>query len=414
MIKAITLENFFSFGNSTSISLNSDTNVLVGINGSGKSNFIKAIRLLYESIVGEGFEKIFMKDWSGFNFVANFNETNADYIKLSYEFDKDLISKMSKNQGFKFSKDPIYELTIHRLGSTSYYLEERLYSENVNKRKDPFLFLEMKNGRGIISTREQGQVELQHFDSKTEIHYTQDVISFKTHEPVLRQISDPDRFYPLYTLKRAIEGLVIYDYFDTTLNSKIRQPASFGVEEKLLSNGENLAQILNRLKNQHALHYNKIQGLIKKINPFFIDTGFDLLGALLYLVLREENLSKSVGARHISDGSLRYLLLLTILYNPERGNLICIDEPEIGLHPDMINTIAEAMKAASKDTQLIVATHSPLLLNSFELEDIIIFEKDIKNQTIVSIKSESDFEDWSDEYLAGQMWLRGKLGGKRW
>jgi predicted ATPase len=409
MIKKITLENFFSFGdNSTTIHLNDTVNVAVGINGSGKSNFIRAVRLLYESIAGDGFEKLFVKEWSGFSFVANFNETNADYIKISYEFDKDKIGKLSGNQGYHFPKDPTYELIIHRSGSTSYYIEERLFSDNARKGKEPFLFLEMKNGKGFISTREKGQVGLQHYNPES------NAISFKTQEPVLRQISDPERFYPLYTLKRAIEGLVVYDYFDTTLDSKIRQPASFGVEEKLLSNGENLAQILNRLKNQHTLHYEKIQNAIKKINPYFIDTGFDLLGSLVYLVLREKKLSKSVGARHISDGTLRYLLLLTILHNPERGSIICIDEPEIGLHPDMINTITEAIKEASKDTQLIIATHSPLLLNAFDLEDIMIFEKNSSNQTIVSVKTEDDYVNWNDEYLAGQLWLSGKIGGKRW
>ncbi|MCF8372749.1 MAG: AAA family ATPase [Bacteroidales bacterium] len=409
MIQKITIENFFSFGNKiTNIELNQDTNILVGINGSGKSNFIKAIRLLYESIIGDGFEKIFLKEWSGYFAVANFNEANTDIIRISYEFDKDKIHKFSDYQGYRFPKNPTYELTVHRSGSNSYYLEEKLYSESVKGNKEDFLFLEMKNGRGIISSRESGKVGLQSYSNET------NAISFKTQEPVLRQISDPNRFYPLYTLKTAIEGLIVYDYFDTTLNSKIRQPASFGVEQRLLSNGENLAQILNRLKNQHTLHYEKIQEAIKKINPHFIDTGFDLLGSLLYLVLREKKLSKSVGARHISDGTLRYLLLLTILFNPERGNLICIDEPEIGLHPDMINTIAEAIKIASRDSQMIIATHSPLLLNSFELEDIIVFEKDDSNQTYVKVKSEEDFADWNEDYLAGQMWLRGQLGGKRW
>jgi len=409
MIKTITLENFFSFGSNTKIELNPQVNVLVGINGSGKSNFLKAIRLLYECIAGEGFEKLFMKDWSGFGFVANFNENQADYIKIKYEFDKDSIQKALNNQGYKFLNNPIYELTIHKSGSTSYYLEERLFTESTKKTdKEPFVFLEMKNGRGIISTREKGQIGLQRYSPDG------NEIQFKTQETVLRQVSDPDRFYPLYVIKSAIESLIVYDYFDTTLGSKIRQPASFGVEPRLLSTGENFAQILNRLKNQHALQYEKIQELIKKINPHFIDTGFDLLGSLLYLVLREQKLSRSVGSSNISDGTLRYLLLLTILYNPERGSLICIDEPEIGLHPDMINTICEAMKFASKDSQLIIATHSPLLLNSFDLDDILIFEKDSNNQSFVSVKSEDDFDGWNGDFLAGQMWLRGQIGGKRW
>ena len=169
------------------------------------------------------------------------------------------------------------------------------------------------------------------------------------------------------------------------------------------------------MKNHHSFAYEKIEQLLKNINPTFKDISFDFIGSRSLLVLREHNLSRSVPVEHISDGTLRYLLLLAILYNPDRGSLICIDEPEIGLHPDMINTIAQAMKHAAKEgTQLIVATHSPLLLNQFDLEDILVFEKNKENETIVSSKQEEDFEDWQDNYLAGQLWLKGKLGGTRW
>jgi len=409
MIKKITLENFFSFSEKTEIELNSGVNILVGINGSGKSNFIRAIRLLYESVIGNGFENTFVKDWSGFDLVSNFSNTQSDFIKVTYEFDKNAVKRAVEGQGYNFPKNPIYEITIHRAGGTSYFLEEKIYSDSKDEVKSPFNFLEMKNAKGNISTRESGEIGLKYYPQED------NTITFKTQELVLRQISDPDRYYPLYTLKRAIEGLVIYDYFDTTLKSKIRQPGVFGTEEKLLPNGENLAQILNRLKNRHALQYVKIQDLIKKINPHFIDTSFDLLGSLLYLVLREEKLTRAVGAQHISDGTLRYLLLLTILFNPENRGLLCIDEPEIGLHPDMINTIAKAIKeSANSKAQLIIATHSALLLNSFDLNDILVFEKNEENSSIVSRKTEDDFEDWDDEFLVGQMWLRGEIGGKRW
>lgn len=409
MIKKITLENFFSFGKKTEIELNSGVNILVGINGSGKSNFIKAIKLLYDSVIGNGFENTFLKDWSGFDLVSNFSKTQSDFIKITYEFDKNAIKSVVENQGYNFSKNPIYEIIIHRSGGTSYFLEEKIYSDSNLEGQLPFNFLEMKNAKGSISTRESGKIGLQYYPQEN------NEITFKTQELVLRQISDPDRYYPLYTLRRAIESLVVYDYFDTTLKSKIRQPGVFGTEDKLLPNGENLAQILNRLKNRHTLYYGKIQELIKKINPYFIDTSFDLLGSLLYLVLREEKLSRVVGAQHISDGTLRYLLLLTIFLNPESKGLLCIDEPEIGLHPDMTNTIAEVIKeVANNKSQIILATHSPLLLNSFELNDILVFEKNKNNNSVVSKKTEDDFEDWDDDFLVGQMWLRGELGGKRW
>jgi len=107
MISKITLENFFSFRHPTTIELNPGINILLGINGSGKSNFLKAIQLLHESIIGNGFEKIFLKDWSGFNAVVNFNNAGNDYIKLSFEFDKDAIGKVMNKGGYQFPTNPI-------------------------------------------------------------------------------------------------------------------------------------------------------------------------------------------------------------------------------------------------------------------------------------------------------------------
>ncbi len=192
------------------------------------------------------------------------------------------------------------------------------------------------------------------------------------------------------------------------------QPSGYGTETKLLPDGQNLMTILNRIKNNHSLSYDKIEEAIMKINPYFKDINFDFIGSKLYLLLREKHLTKSVSIEHISDGTLNYLILLSILFNPERGTLVCVDEPETSLHPDMINTIADAIKQASKSTQLIITTHSPLLLNSFEIDDLLIFEKNIHNETEVYVKSPDEFDNWIDDFMVGQAWLQGLIGGKRW
>lgn len=406
MIKRLTIKNFFSFGQEQKIELNSGTNVLVGINGTGKSNLIKAIVLLYESVCGQGMEKLLSEKWGGFNSIVNFGSNNNETVVLKYEFDKDRIYNLAK--GYSFNSNPIYEITIHKQGQQGgYTLTEKLYCKNGTPASDsnPFYFLLVEKGHAQISANENSKIKINRLDE------------LKSTELVLRQISDPDTYYPLYTLKKAIDQIAIYSYFDTTFNSPIRQPAPFYSENKLLPDGRNLAYVLSNLSVNNTHAYNKIIKLLHSdLNPNFEDLKFPPTpGGKIILTLIEKNLSHGISADHISDGTLRFLLLLSIFYNSEGGKIICIDEPEISLHPDMIDTIAEAIKYASqKGTQVIAATHSPLLLNSFELEDIKVFEKDATNQTVVSSKSEEDFKDWEGEFLAGQMWLRGQLGGTRW
>jgi len=381
MISKITLENFFSFKHPTLIELNPAINILVGINGSGKSNCLKAIHLLYESIVGKGFETVFLKQWGGFNAVINFNQPKINAIKLSFEFDKNVIKNVMPQGGYLFPNNPIYEISIFPIGTTSYYLKEKLYTTCIKPDEHDFIYLAMDNAQGFIATQEGGKIGNQKYPQEN------NPINFKSTELILRQISDPDRFSPLFTIKSALEAVSIYSYFDTSTNSTIRQPAGYSTETKLLSEGQNLMTILNNTKNNHPLYYDEIETAIRKINPYFKDINFAFLGSKLYLVLREKYLSHSISIEHISDGTLRYLLLLSILFNPERGYLVCLDEPETSLHPDMINTIGEAMKQCSNSSQLLIATHSPLLLNSFEIDDILIFEKNHENETRVVVKS---------------------------
>jgi predicted ATPase len=405
MLAKITLENFFSFGEPTTIELNPGVNILVGINGSGKTNFMRAIQLLYESIVGNGFEKLFIDQWKGYSSVVNFCSKERDYIKLTYEFDRDVINDISKKNDYHFKSNPIYEIKIIPYGN-EYFLEELCFVNN-HEDDSPFIFLEVNKGYKKISMRDRGRISLQ---STINLDPS---ITFENTEPILRQISDPISYQPLFTIKKAIQNLSIYSCFDTSQSSKIRLPKTSGTDQKLSPNGENLVTTFQKLQINHPLEYEKIEEYLIKVNPNYKNITFSQLGTQNILVLREKNLARTVSAEHISEGTLQYLLLLAIFFNPERGNLICIDEPEKGLHPDMINSIASAIKQAV-NSQLIVATHSPLLLNSFELEDLIVFEKDENNQSIRKSFEIEDYAEWMENYLVGQLWLNGQIGGKRW
>ncbi len=375
MIKKITVQNFFSFGAEQTIELNADTNILVGINGTGKSNFIKAIRLLQEGIKGN-FEKLFSQKWGGFSGVSNFIHPNASEIIIAYHFDGIEVAGVSKI--FDLDSDIIYKIVIQKFSSVDYGLVEELYYEN-------------------------DLVTIEH----PEPH--------NSHELSLSYLKTAGHPAP-FLLKKAIEKISIYDYFDTSFEGTLRQLSPYYSENKLLSDGKNLTALLSYLNGNSVKAFDKIVEELKNVNPNFKELVFTTpLAGKSLMSLKEKNLDKAITIEHISDGTLRYLLLLSIFYNPNRGSIVCIDEPEAGLHPDMINGIAKGIKyAAQNGTQMIIATHSPLLLNAFELEDLMIFEKDTDNQTVVKRKSEDDFPDWEGEFLTGQMWLRGELGGVRW
>jgi predicted ATPase len=391
MLKSITIENFFSFGEAQKIELNSGVNILIGINGSGKSNFIRALRLL--SVMSyEGFSRLFLQEWGGFHNVPYFGESENKPIKIIYEFDFSSDSRFSNSAHNIFS----YELIIFQNGVSNYYISERFFQEKGN-----ITFLHIINGKVELNTKYQPNLDILRGDE-----------SILKQDNSLTRMEDIDA--PFSKIKSFLENTKVYDRFDTSEKSPMRRPASTYIEDFLLPDGINLFSLLNEMNINQPLAFDAVENQIREVNPYFKNILSKPIGSKLFYYLKETGLSKSVEFQFISDGTLQYLLLMSIFFNPKRGLLVTLDEPEVYLHPDMINSIGKAIKhAASTGTQMIIATHSPLLLNSFEYEDLIIFEKDDKNQTITSEISDETIEKWAS-YPVGQMWISGQLGGIRW
>lgn len=401
MLKSITIKNFFSFAEETTIKLNEGVNLLLGINGSGKTSFINALRLLSEGVAGDGMDKLIQEQWGGFGQLINLNgEKSPAYAKVSFNFNCKELNKI--HAAMQFTEDVVYSLTIRPSG-TSYSLSEKISTKG-KKGKGSFIFLDFNNGNGKISTRSEQGIFLQEISSE----------DVSGQESVIRQINDPVHYLPVYVLRKAIESIAVYNDFNVSEKSPIRKPVEYSTEKRLKKSGENLSNILNKLKLDNSFEFERLEETFKNVNSNFKSIDIDNLYGQSYLSLREKNMRKAIGALHISDGTLRFLLLESIFYNPDRGNLIGADEPERGMHPDMIRSVAEMMKKASKSSQIIAATHSPYLLNQFKLKDILIFEKNQNNSTEVIKLTEKDFPDWEGDFLPGQMWLMGQIGGKRW
>ena len=400
MIKELIIRDFFSFKGEHKIELNQGVNILVGVNGSGKTSFLNAITLLHEGVAGGGLSALF-RQWGTYNAIVNAcGEEKPECFSITYVFDADALKAIVPASPFK--KDVYYTVTVFPIGDgTNYSLCETLYSEDSKGKKKTFCYLEFRNGIGQISVRTKSGIDVEKYEGGM----------LSAQELVLRQITDPQRYLPSFVVREAINSVAAYSRFNF---DKVRQPAEANDLKRLMSTGENLSQLLSRLNNNFSLQYEKIRESLSDINPNFTDIGFNVFGSRLYLSLREKNLAHAIDALHISDGTLKYMLLLSIFHNPERGMLIDIDEPESCLHPDMIRSVAKMMKSAAQKSQIIVATHSALLLNSFELNDILVFEKNTQNETMVKRYGEEDFDDREGDLLPGQLWLNGEIGGKRW
>ena len=240
MIKSLTIKDFFSFRGENKIDLNQGVNILLGINGSGKTSFINAFRLLYEGVCGVGFEKLFQTEWGGFREVVNAcGENTPDCIVLKFVFDAEKLKEFSPKS--PFTSDVYYRIIIRPLGETSYSLEERLWTPDKRDRSQPFSFLKFEKGRGVLSVYHETGIKTERFAGDT-----------SEQELILRQLSDPKRFLPSQTIRNAIAQMALYETFDTSSHSVVREPATTNSDVRLSYNGANLTALLSNMSSDQV------------------------------------------------------------------------------------------------------------------------------------------------------------------
>ncbi len=402
MIKSIRLKNFFSFKEAT-IDLHPTINVLVGVNGSGKSNLFKAIHLLKEGVAGIGLKNLMLNTWGGFKEVLFAGRRESDTIEIEFVLDGEKV----RRYGYFFKEDIHYRIELRPVpSSVNFSVSEKLYLPR--QTQNDFIYIDLHDGKGVLNERKDnddvngttiGLVRYNDFDAQ---------------ELALSKIFDTDRYFQIATVRKAIAELVVYNHFDTTPQSHIRRPMLPTSEKRLSPDGSNLPQMLNTLKINDKPSFNALRENLRNINEQFTDIDFNFIGGNIELMLAEEKLNRSIHVSHLSDGTLRFLCLMSIFFNRERGALVCIDEPEIGLHPDMIYTVIQSLKESATQTQYILTTHSAHVLDYYEVEHIRVFEKDEQNASHVAQYTKEDFKGWYEEFALGKMWRAGDLGGNRW
>lgn len=207
----------------------------------------------------------------------------------------------------------------------------------------------------------------------------------------------------------------VYHFHDTSDSSPIKSMANLNDNHYLKPDGSNLSSFLYLLKKKEPKHFKRIELMIKSIAPFF--DRFDLEPNSLNetkieLEWKEKGYPDNYfNAYHLSDGTLRFICLATLLMQPNPPKTIIIDEPELGLHPVAINKLAGMVRKASENVQVILSTQSTNLIDNFDPEDIIVTDRENQGSVFRRLKSE-ELSTWMEEYTLGDLWGQNKLGAQ--
>ncbi len=361
-LKKLSIEGFKSISQLKNFEIRG-LNVLIGANGSGKSNFVSIFRLL-RKMMDENLQGHIMESGGPSSFFFNGAKTTPA-IRMEFMFG---------DNGYRFTLAMAADEKIFIKEESQKYKNmwkspgSNIYESTLKKQKEE---KGVKSGRGIG-------------------YYVYDNI-FKW---------------------------IVYHFHDTSILSKMRHSESVDHYKYLESDAGNIAPFLLDLKNNKPECYKKIVATIQIVAPFFND--FDLTpeqrgpATVVKLNWNQKGSNYPFAPYQLSDGTLRFICLATALLQPVLPDCLVIDEPELGLHPYAIEVLAELIKLASRrddSPRIIITTQSPLLLDYFEPGDIIVADRKNGASTFTRL-DKMDLSGWLEEYSLGEIWCKNLIEGR--
>ena len=356
-VKSLTVTGYKSIRELRDFDLN-NLNVLIGANGAGKSNFIGLFRLLNEIV--EQQLQVYVQTQGGPDALLHFGRNTTDKLHAEFYFDAN---------GYKFDLIPT----------------------NDNR----LIFKSEESWFGGVYRPTKSSIILGHGHDESKLKEAKDKYS-----PYV---------WP------SVSNWRVYHFHDTGEKAKVKQPHAANDNLRLKVDAGNLAAYLRMLNKQHPVAYQRIVDTIRLVAPFFGDF-IHRAGAVEYVELEWTQKGKPdtpFKALHLSDGTLRFICLATLLLQPIQllPETILIDEPELGLHPYAIAVLADIFKQVAEDRQLIVSTQSVELINELSPQDIIVADQENGVSTFRRF-TEEELAGWLEQYAMGELWKRNVLGGR--
>ncbi|HVX64839.1 MAG TPA: AAA family ATPase [Pirellulales bacterium] len=361
-------------------------NLLIGPNGSGKSNLVEAIGLLRSApskltapMRGSGVREWL---WKG---------AKHDLAQLEAVINCPAVAQPLR----------------HRIAFTESNSRFELLDEVIeNCRADsglaePTFYYRFQNGRPMLTVRGGEKRLLRREDVALD-------------ESILSQRKDPDQYPELAHLADAYGKVRLYREWSFGRSSVFRSPQSADLpSDQLEEDFSNLGLFLNHLRGEPKAK-NEILAHLADLYEGLDDFDVRIKGGTVEVFLTERDFV--VPGSRLSDGTLRYLCLLAILCDPNPPELVCIEEPELGMHPDILPKIADLLVSASERMQLVVTTHSDILVDAMteRPEAVVVVEKHSGKTEARRLESTAEMQQWLSRYRLGELWIRGEIGGTRW
>lgn len=240
------------------------------------------------------------------------------------------------------------------------------------------------------------------------------LLGIESQQSVLAVVKDPLNYPQLTYLGNQLEKIVFFRGWPFGRDNILRRPQAVNLpDDFLLEDASNLGLIINDLQNRRETKRLILENL-RLLYEGVEDVTTKVQGGTIQIFFHEEGLNTPIPAARLSDGTLHYLCLLAVLLHPEPPPLICIEEPELGMHPDVIPIIAKLLVDATKRTQLIVTTHSESLVSALSEvpESVVVCERDDRGTRLQRLEP-AKLKDWLERYRLGELWAMGEIGGNR-
>jgi len=391
-------------------------NVLIGPNGSGKSNLIEGIELLhatptgFASAIREGGG---VREWLWKGDDASGTGTIETHVQQA---DTDQTSLYGTYE----SANMRYRLSFAAIGSRVEIIDEVIEDVNYTTAtpnedqawlraagaKDALFYYHFQEGNPVVNAKTEGGL-LKRAYRKNQVL---DKKTLKPDESILMQLKDPSSYPELTELGRQFEGIRSFREWSFGRDAEVRKPQRADLPaDNLAHDSSNLGLILNQL--EHSGAWSEFNSYLKRFLPRFDRYSTRIDGGTVQFYLHENGLKQPVPATRLSDGTIRFMAILAQLLSPTPPPLICMEEPELGLHPDAIALLASLLQEASTRTQLIVTTHSDALVSALtEVADSVLV-CEYRGGTVLKRVESEKLRFWLEKYKLGEIWRIGEIGG---